>query len=77
MDCYNCASANKTNLLTAIQDKFGLQYEVVESAGVNATGSKAHYYSLNTRAANFGYQPVLTSLEGILQDMGAILKEGG
>ena len=55
MDCYNCASANKTNLLTAIQDKFGLQYEIVDAAGINATGSKPHYYSLNTSAADFGY----------------------
>jgi hypothetical protein len=40
---------------------------------VNATGNKAHYYSLNTRAADFGYQPELTSLEGVLQESAMIL----
>jgi len=55
-------------LLAAMQEKFGLRYEITESSGINATGVKPHYYSLNTRAADFGYQPRLTSLEGVLQE---------
>lgn len=67
VDCYSKAPIDKPSLLAAMQDKFGLLYEVVEAtASVNATGSKPHYYSLNTRAADFGYQPGLTSMEGIL-----------
>ena len=74
VDCYSRASIDKPTLLAAMQEKFGLRYEITEaSAGVNATGSKPHYYSLNTRAAEFGYHPSLTSLEGVMQEMGALL----
>jgi nucleoside-diphosphate-sugar epimerase len=66
LDCYSKAPIDKTTLLATLQAKFGLQYEVVQSAaGVNATGNKPHYYSLNKRAEDFGYQPMLTSLDGL------------
>jgi nucleoside-diphosphate-sugar epimerase len=74
VDCYSRAPIDKPNLLKAMQEKFGVRYEITETqAGVNATGSKPCYYSLNTRAADFGYQPGLTSLEGILQESEKIL----
>jgi nucleoside-diphosphate-sugar epimerase len=67
VDCYSLAAISKLNLLAEMQEKFGLRYEVTdENAGVNATGGKPHYYSLNTRASDFGYFPKLTSLEGLL-----------
>lgn len=75
VDCYSRAPIDKPNLLAAMQEKFGLRYETTEeTASVNATGSKPYYYSLNTRAAEFGYQPSLTSLEGIVKEMQAILQ---
>jgi nucleoside-diphosphate-sugar epimerase len=75
VDCYSRAPIDKPSLLTAMQNKFGLQYEIAQTTvSVNATGSKPHYYSLNTRAADFGYQPVLSSLEGILSEASAVLK---
>jgi nucleoside-diphosphate-sugar epimerase len=77
VDCYSRAPVDKPALLAAMQEKFGLQYEIVDAAGINATGSKPHYYSLNTSAADFGYQPCLTSIEGILQEMEAMLKLRG
>ena len=65
VDCYSRAPIDKSSLLTAMKDEFRLRYEITEaSASVNATGSKPHYYSLNMRADDFGYQPSLTSLEG-------------
>ena len=74
VDCYSRAPIDKPTLLAAMQEKFGLQYEITEAtACVNATGSKPHYYSLNRRAADFGYQPRLNSLEGILQESEKIL----
>ena len=74
LDCYSKAPIDKTTLLAALQAKFGLQYEVVQTAaGVNATGTKPHYYSLNKRAAEFGYQPGLTSLDGILKETNKVL----
>jgi len=76
VDCYSRAPIDKPNLLATMQEKFGLQYETAAvSASVNATGSKPYYYSLNTSAADFGYQPALTSLEGILQEATAILQQ--
>jgi len=75
VDCYSRAPIDKPNLLGTMQKEFGLNYEITEAtAGVNATGSKPHYYSLNTRAAEFGYQPTLTSLEGIIREIEAILR---
>lgn len=44
-------------------------------ATVNATGAKPHYYSLNRKAAEFGYQPARSSLEGIVAEAAAILNE--
>ena len=67
VDCYSKAPVDKPTLLAAMQNEFGLRYEITAgNAGVDATGCKPHYYSLNTRAADFGYVPSLTSLEGIL-----------
>lgn len=74
VDCYSRDPIDKPTLLAAMQEKFGLQYEITEaSAGVNATGSKPHYYSLNTRAADFGFQPDFTSLQGVLQESQRVL----
>jgi nucleoside-diphosphate-sugar epimerase len=74
VDCYSRAPVDKPALLAAMQQRFGLRYEVTESnVSVNATGSKPHYYSLNTRAADFGYRPGLTSLEGVLRESEILL----
>ena len=75
VDCYSKAPIDKPALLTAMQENFGLRYEVIiTNASVNATGTKPHYYSLNTKAEDFGYQPSLTSIEGILQESAKILE---
>jgi nucleoside-diphosphate-sugar epimerase len=75
VDCYSKASVDKPTLLDAMQRQFGLRYEVMgASSGVNATGCKPHYYSLNRRAADFGYIPALSSLEGVLQETSAMLQ---
>jgi len=67
VDCYSRAPIDKSTLLAAMQEKFGLRYQVEEkSAGVNATGGKPQYYSLNKRAAEYGFQPQLTSQEGVI-----------
>lgn len=74
VDCYSLAPIDKPALLAAMQEKFGLQYEITEATvSVNATGSKPHYYSLNTRAADLGYQPGLTSLQGVMQEVKCVL----
>ncbi len=74
VDCYSKAPIDKPALLAAMQDHFDLCYEVITTnASVNATGNKPHYYSLNTKAADFGYQPNLTSLDGIKQEIQLLL----
>ncbi len=74
VDCYSKAPIDKPALLAAMQKNFGLCYEVIAtSVGVNATGNKPHYYSLNTKAEVFGYQPSLTSTEGLLLEVSKLL----
>lgn len=69
VDCYSKAPVDKPTLLAAMQAEFGLRYVVAESSvSVNASGLKPFYYSLNTKAAEFGYHPTLTSLDGVLTE---------
>ena len=75
IDCYSKAPIDKSTLLATMQEKFGLQYETIQAqASVNATGAKPQYYSRNTRAADFGYQPEKTSVDGLLFECEAVLK---
>jgi nucleoside-diphosphate-sugar epimerase len=67
LDCYSKAPIDKPTLLAAMQDRFGLKYEISKTnASVNATGSKSHYFSLNDKAKNYGYHPALSSIDSIL-----------
>lgn len=77
LDCYSREPIDKPTLLLAMAERFGLCYEVVSdtnAAHINATGTKPHYYSLNRKAYEFGYQPVWSSLECILMEVSALLK---
>jgi nucleoside-diphosphate-sugar epimerase len=76
VDCYSREPIDKPKLLQAVAERFGLCYEVVGTTNtrVNATGTKPFYYSLNRKAAEFGYQPAYSSLECILAETEAILK---
>ncbi len=70
LDCYSKSPISKFDLLSALQAKFKLQYEVDKNVNiVNATGAKINYYSTNYRAKNIGYKPNNTSLNGIIQQM--------
>jgi len=74
VDCYSLAPLDKMTLLAAMQENFGLRYEVLQSTSIfDATGIKPHYYSLNKRAKDFGYQPVLTSWEGVFNETNKVL----
>lgn len=74
VDCYSKASVDKPSLMKAMQAQFGLQYETISNhASINATGSKPYYYSLNRRAANFGYVPSHTSLKNIEEAVKLVL----
>lgn len=74
VDAYSKAPIDKPTLLAAMHEKFDLKYEIVQTdAGVNATGGKPHYYSLNMRAAECGYLPALTSLQSVLEEASHML----
>lgn len=76
VDSYSRAPISKSELLDLMHHNFGLQYAIVENhAALNATGLKPHYYSLNRQAACYGYQPRLSSAEGILQESESILEQ--
>lgn len=76
VDAYSKAPLDKPTLLFVMQEKFGLQYKTVQTgADVNATGEKNHYYTTNTRAADLGYSPSMTSIEGVAHEMKAALSQ--
>ncbi|QWE06932.1 NAD-dependent epimerase/dehydratase family protein [Polynucleobacter sp. JS-JIR-5-A7] len=70
IDCYSLAPIDKISLLTSLNDKFNLRYELDNiNSGLNVTGSKSHYYSINRVAEKFGYQPTSTSLNGVSSEI--------
>jgi nucleoside-diphosphate-sugar epimerase len=75
VDCYSRAPIDKITLLNHMQDNFGLNFELSDKNSIaHSTGKKPYYYSLNTNAAEFGYSPKLSSLEGINRESEIMLK---
>jgi nucleoside-diphosphate-sugar epimerase len=78
IDCYSQAPIDKSLLLKILHEKFGLQYKIVPGEfGTNATGKKPLYYSLNRKAAEFGYQPQYSSLDGVCKELDLYLRCAG
>lgn len=73
IDCYSKEPVDKAKLLQVMQEKFGLMYQLVSEEGINSTGVKPYYYSLNRRAGDFGYIPNYSSLDGIVEQAEAIV----
>lgn len=77
VDGYSRAPVDKFTLLNGMKAQFGLNYEVAAvEVGVNSTGTKPNYYSLNTRASEFGYEPMLSSMQGIIEETANLLATG-
>jgi len=69
VDCYSKGPVDKMTLLSAMKAEFGLKYDVEEvPSGVNATGMKLNYFSVNRRGEAFGYAPSKGSLECVLDE---------
>jgi nucleoside-diphosphate-sugar epimerase len=67
VDAYSCSPVSKFELLDRMKKVFGLEYEIVdEAAGINSTGNKLNYYSLNHKASEYGYTPKYSSIEGVI-----------
>jgi nucleoside-diphosphate-sugar epimerase len=77
VDCYTLEPIDKHSLLELMSKKFCLKFEFDEVAGINSTGIKPNYYSLNYKASEFGYQPKLTSVAGILQETSVLYDQSG
>lgn len=75
VDCYSAAPVEKNVLLNLLSERFGLQYEIVPgiAAPINATGTKAYYYSTYRRAEDFGYDPQYSSIEALNVEVSALL----
>ena len=67
VDAYSLGPIEKFSILEMLKKNFNLRYEFTESeVGLNASGSKDHYFSKNYCAKNYGYEPSLSSAELIL-----------
>ncbi|NWC87995.1 NAD-dependent epimerase/dehydratase family protein [Pseudomonas reactans] len=75
IDCYTRSPVSKYDLLNEISEKLGLRYTFIDapSVSVSATGTKTHYYSTYYAAAEFGYKPMYSSLDTVLNESAAIL----
>jgi nucleoside-diphosphate-sugar epimerase len=68
VDAYTISPVNKIELLDTMKTEFGLNYTISSSsADVSPARLKLNYYSLNRRAADFGYTPTFSSLSTVLQ----------
>jgi nucleoside-diphosphate-sugar epimerase len=66
LDCYTQNPIDKFSLLNSLNEQFNLCFEITNiEAGIQATGSKINYYSLNHAAEKLGYKPRYSSLAGI------------
>ena len=73
LDCYTKSPVSKFELLSELENKFGLSYEIDKNVDVvNATGTKINYYSVNKVAEGIGYNANSTSLEGIIREINSI-----
>jgi len=75
IDCYTKAPVDKLTMLAELSESYGLKYELVAQAGINATGMKTHYYSLNKACEDTGYVPNLSSMDGIKLEIQKVLSE--
>jgi nucleoside-diphosphate-sugar epimerase len=74
IDCYTMAPVDKLTLLSTMKQRYGLIVQFSETrTGLNATGTKKNYFSINRAAEKFGYMPKKTSLETIVQEFDAFI----
>lgn len=78
LDVYSASPVSKFEVLEDFAGRYDLAYTLDSGMnGTSATGTKAHYYSTNRRAAASGYAPAFTSLEALQRGMDRILFQQG
>jgi nucleoside-diphosphate-sugar epimerase len=66
IDVYSAKPVSKREILNYFSANYGLKYTVNPViVNISPTGMKTIYYSENPKAAEFGYVPTYSSLEGI------------
>lgn len=73
LDCYTLAPIDKFELLEYCTKNFGLKVEITNQAGVNATGVKVNYYSLNRTAEQMNFIPTFSSSDGLFSEIKKVL----
>lgn len=75
-DVYSLNPVKKFEILDYFASQYGLQSRIDDKyRSFTATGRKDNYYSLNKRAQTIGYKPQCTSLDCIVQESEAILRQ--
>lgn len=76
IDCYSKAPVSKLEILNHFQNVYKLQVKCSDDYhGVNQTGLKDNYYSLNHSANTIGYKPEYNSMETITEQTEKFLKK--
>jgi nucleoside-diphosphate-sugar epimerase len=76
LDCYSGAPVTKMKMLDALRSEFGLKYFLQKTDYyTDGNSAKSHYYSLSRRAEKFGYNPQLTSLQGVVLEAKQLLRK--
>lgn len=69
-DVCSAKAISKFELLDFFANTYGLRYKIDKSyQSMVVTGQKLHYYSTSQKSRLIGYQPSLTSIEGIKKEM--------
>lgn len=77
LDLYTKAPVGKFELIEAVAERFDLSWEATDDLNtISSTGEKQEYFSRNLKAADWGYEPKLIALDGILDELFGLLKTG-
>lgn len=72
-DIISKSPISKFRLLDFFRKQYGLQYQVVETAGIQATGRKDRYYSVSNKLTKLGWKPSYSSAQVIKEESKALL----
>jgi len=76
IDCFTKEPVSKFDLLKELGQKFGLNHESYgDVSAVNATGLKMNYFSIKKIDKEINYKPKMSSMEGILFELGTVLSK--
>src|SRR5204862_1946357 len=69
VDLYSKQPVGKLDLLAAVERRYGIEIHMDGQGAASPTGAKPLYASQHHAAATFGYRPVRTSLEIVLDTL--------